>query len=100
MAFREELKSRCRWCISRPDVAPGALSQGRAVERPSGEYRVKGGVSVLTSRNLSSGQRKPSRPRGSPLTYCTIGEDPFRGALDESLKRKDDWRASRYECNT
>jgi hypothetical protein len=24
----------------------------------------------------------------SPLTYCTIGEDPFRGALDESLKGK------------
>jgi len=24
----------------------------------------------------------------SPLTYCTIGEDPFRGALDESVNGK------------
>jgi len=24
----------------------------------------------------------------SPLVYCTIGEDPFQGALDESLKGK------------
>jgi YfiR/HmsC-like len=24
----------------------------------------------------------------SPLKYCTIGEDPFRGALDETLKGK------------
>jgi hypothetical protein len=23
-----------------------------------------------------------------PLTYCTVGEDPFRGALDESLRAK------------
>ena len=24
----------------------------------------------------------------SPLTYCTLGEDPFRGSLDESVKGK------------
>jgi len=24
----------------------------------------------------------------SPLTYCTVGEDPFQGALDESVKGK------------
>jgi hypothetical protein len=24
----------------------------------------------------------------SPLTYCTVGEDPFRGALDQSVKGK------------
>jgi hypothetical protein len=24
----------------------------------------------------------------SPLTYCTLGEDPFRGALDQSVKGK------------
>jgi YfiR/HmsC-like len=28
------------------------------------------------------------KDRNSPLTYCTIGEDPFRGALDESVKGK------------
>jgi YfiR/HmsC-like len=25
---------------------------------------------------------------GSPLTYCTIGDDPFRGSLDEALNGK------------
>jgi hypothetical protein len=24
----------------------------------------------------------------SPLTYCTVGDDPFRGALDDSLRAK------------
>jgi len=28
------------------------------------------------------------REANSPLVYCTIGEDPFQGALDESLKGK------------
>jgi uncharacterized protein DUF4154 len=28
------------------------------------------------------------RDSNSPMIYCTIGEDPFQGALDESLKGK------------
>ncbi len=54
---------------------------------PSSEYQVKAAFLYHFSQFVEwpEGTFKHT---GSPLVYCTIGEDPFHGALDASLSGK------------
>lgn len=58
-----------------------------AQENASGEYQVKAAFLYHFSQFVDwpDGTFKDA---SSPLTYCTIGEDPFHGALDASVSGK------------
>ncbi|HXY24932.1 MAG TPA: YfiR family protein [Candidatus Acidoferrum sp.] len=63
--------------------ACGASAQGDA----SREYDVKAAFLFHFAQFVEWPQGAFSDP-GSPLTYCTFGQDPFNGALDASLSGK------------
>ncbi len=53
----------------------------------SSEYQVKAAFLFHFAQFIEWPQES-SNAAGKPLTYCTVGEDPFQGALDESLNGK------------
>jgi hypothetical protein len=56
-------------------------------DEASGEYQVKAAFMFHFAQFVEwPADAFPSAT--SPLKYCTIGEDPFQGALDETLKNK------------
>jgi hypothetical protein len=59
------------------------LGQGSA----AGEYEVKAAFLYHFSQFVDWPQES-FKDAKSPLTYCTVGEDPFHGALDASLSGK------------
>ncbi len=60
-----------------------ALAQSNA----SSEYQVKAAF-LFHFAQFVDWPAETFRDAESPLTYCTIGEDPFHGALDASLNGK------------
>jgi hypothetical protein len=68
-------------------VGPSVASPTLSDLAVSSEYAVKAAFLFHFSQFVEWPARTAPNP-GSPLTYCTIGEDPFRGALDETLKGK------------
>ena len=59
------------------------LAQGT----PSGEYAVKAAF-LFHFAQFVEWPAGAFKGANSPMTYCTVGEDPFRGGLDESLRGK------------
>jgi uncharacterized protein DUF4154 len=56
-------------------------------DQTNGEYQVKAAFLFHFAQFVEwPAETFPSA--NSPLKYCTIGDDPFRGALDETLKNK------------
>jgi YfiR/HmsC-like len=53
----------------------------------SSEYQVKAAF-LFHFAQFVDWPPETFKDAGSPLTYCTIGEDPFSGALDQSLSGK------------
>ena len=53
----------------------------------SSEYQVKAAF-LFHFAQFVDWPRETFKDVGDPLTYCTIGEDPFGGALDQSLRGK------------
>jgi hypothetical protein len=51
------------------------------------EYRIKAAF-LFNFAHYVEWPPDAFKEANSPLTYCTIGEDPFEGVLDESLKEK------------
>jgi len=64
-------------------VCPRGLSADSAAE----EYSVKAAFLFHFAQFVEWPQGTFSDP-GSALTYCTLGQDPFHGALDNSLSGK------------
>jgi hypothetical protein len=53
----------------------------------SGEYQVKAAF-LFHFAQFVDWPREAFKDATTPLTYCTVGEDPFHGALDASLDGK------------
>jgi len=66
--------------------AMGVRSVG-AQDGGSGEYQIKAAF-LFHFGEFVEWPAETFKDVNSPITYCTIGEDPFRGALDESLRAK------------
>jgi YfiR/HmsC-like len=58
-----------------------------AQDSASSEYQVKAAF-LFHFAQFVEWPAETFKDAGTPLTYCTIGEDPFRGALDQSLSGK------------
>ncbi len=54
---------------------------------PSSEYQVKAAF-LFHFAQFVEWPEGAFKDASSPLTYCTIGEDPFHGSLDETLNGK------------
>ena len=54
---------------------------------PLSEYQVKAAF-LFHFAQFVDWPSEAFKDAASPLTYCTVGEDPFHGALDASLNRK------------
>ena len=51
------------------------------------EYRIKAAF-LFNFANYVEWPPETFKEANSPLTYCTVGEDPFEGVLDQSLNAK------------
>jgi hypothetical protein len=58
-----------------------------AQDSASSEYQVKAAF-LFHFAQFVEWPPETFKNASAPLTYCTIGEDPFRGALDQSLSGK------------
>jgi hypothetical protein len=58
-----------------------------AQSNPSGEYQVKAAF-LFHFAQFVDWPPEAFKDAASPLTYCTVGEDPFHGALDASMSGK------------
>jgi len=58
-----------------------------AQTNPSSDYQVKAAFLFHFTQFVEWPEASFKDP-GSPLTYCTIGEDPFHGSLDSALSGK------------
>lgn len=58
-----------------------------AQSNTSAEYEIKAAF-LFHFAQFVEWPRETFQQADSPITYCTIGEDPFRGALDASLEGK------------
>lgn len=64
-------------------MASTLLAQGTS----SGEYAVKAAF-LFHFAQFVEWPAGAFKDVNSPMTYCTVGDDPFRGSLDESLRGK------------
>lgn len=67
-------------------VLAGA-SRVASQDNTSGEYQVKAAF-LFHFAEFVEWPAEAFKDGNSPLTYCTVGADPFRGALDDSLRGK------------
>jgi hypothetical protein len=65
----------------------GAPPRVRGESNGTSEYDVKAAF-LFHFAQFVEWPAEAFKDANSPLTYCTIGEDAFRGALDESVKGK------------
>ena len=65
----------------------GALPLARGQSSGSSEYDVKAAF-LFHFAQFVEWPPEAFKDASSPLTYCTIGEDPFHGALEQSLSGK------------
>lgn len=68
-------------------VALRGTSLVSAQANASGEYQVKAAF-LFHFAQFVEWPEAAFKGAGTPLTYCTIGEDPFRGSLDAALNGK------------
>ena len=65
-------------------MALGGARSASTQTNPTGEYQVKAAF-LFHFAQFVDWPEGTFKEADSPLTYCTIGEDPFHGALDASL---------------
>ncbi len=65
----------------------GTLSRARGQSGGSSEYDVKAAF-LFHFAQFVEWPPETFKDASTPLTYCTIGEDPFHGALEQSLSGK------------
>jgi hypothetical protein len=68
-------------------TASGVPPKVEAESSATGEYEVKAAF-LFHFAQFVEWPPEAFTEADSPLTYCTVGEDAFRGALDESVKGK------------
>jgi hypothetical protein len=68
-------------------VASGTPPRVRAESNGTSEYDIKAAF-LFHFAQFVEWPQEAFENADSPLTYCTLGEDAFRGALDESVKGK------------
>ena len=66
---------------------PGLLLAGGEQSSANGEYELKAAFLFHFAQFVEWPADAFQNP-ASPFTYCTVGEDPFHGALNESLRGK------------
>jgi hypothetical protein len=74
------------WLFAACLVLAGATA-GSGQEKASSEYQMKAAF-LFHFAQFVQWPPETFKDAGSPLTYCTLGEDPFQGALDQSLTGK------------
>jgi hypothetical protein len=65
----------------------GVLSSARGQSSSASEYNVKAAF-LFHFAQFVEWPAEAFKEAGAPLTYCTIGDDPFHGALDQALNGK------------
>jgi hypothetical protein len=65
----------------------GGARPASAQTNPSSEYQVKAAF-LFHFAQFVEWPEETLKDASSPLTYCTIGEDPFHGSLDAALNGK------------
>jgi hypothetical protein len=68
-------------------AASGLPPRVKAESNGTSEYDVKAAF-LFHFAQFVEWPTEAFKDAASPLTYCTVGEDPFRGVLDESVKGK------------
>ncbi len=68
-------------------AVPSALSRATGESSGSSEYDVKAAF-LFHFAQFVEWPKDAFKDAASPLTYCTVGPDPFSGALDQSLSGK------------
>jgi hypothetical protein len=68
-------------------AALGGVRAASPQTNPSSEYQVKAAF-LYHFAQFVEWPSEALKDAGTPLTYCTIGEDPFQGALDAALNGK------------
>jgi YfiR/HmsC-like len=86
MSARTALNSVRAAALAIALAAASAAPAGLPAEAP-GEYVVKAAFLFHFAQFVEWPPEAFKDPT-SPLTYCTIGDDPFRGALEESVEGK------------
>jgi hypothetical protein len=84
------LRRRCLQIAASVLGAFVALDGGRPVSaqsNPLSEYQIKAAF-LFHFGQFVEWPRDALKDADSPLTYCTIGEDPFHGSLDAALSGK------------
>jgi hypothetical protein len=79
--------ARCAICLAMWMAVFAGNQPLRGQSGGSGEYDVKAAF-LFHVAQFVEWPPETFKDANSPLTYCTIGEDPFRGALDQSLSGK------------
>ncbi|MGB9464407.1 MAG: YfiR family protein [Candidatus Acidiferrum sp.] len=82
-----QLSSRFAGAVLAALISIAGVRWASAQAIPSGEYQVKAAF-LFHFAQFVDWPPEAFKARDSPLTYCTVGEDPFRGALDVSLNGK------------
>jgi YfiR/HmsC-like len=81
------------WCARRLVAFFAALAllvnigNAEVQDATSGEYQIKAAF-LFHFAQFVDWPPEAFKQADSPITYCTIGQDPFRGALDASLNGK------------
>ena len=88
--FRDSLEAICAALAISAALMTGTAALGRsrtATSNGSPEYEVK---AAFLFRFAQFVEWPPTtfKESGEPFTYCTIGDDPFRGALERTLDGK------------
>jgi len=87
---RKKRTNRCSaWVMTRHFMLILVLvfPRGVSADSPAEEYSVKAAFLFHFAQFIEWPPEAFNGP-GSPLTYCTLGQDPFHGALDASLSGK------------
>ncbi len=79
--------SRCAGAALASLLSIASVRWVSAQANPSSEYQVKAAF-LFHFAQFVDWPREAFKDAATPLTYCTVGEDPFHGALDASLDGK------------
>ena len=90
-ALRWRRVGRCRRRFAATVLAALVSATGASLlsgqASASGEYQMKAAL-LFHFAQFVDWPSETFKDLSDPLTYCTIGDDPFRGALDETLSGK------------
>ena len=84
---RGRSRSRIRATVLAVSLALGGVRLVSAQDSAASEYQVKAAF-LFHFAQFVEWPPETLKDTDSPMTYCTIGDDPFHGALEQSLSGK------------